>query len=268
MNAENADAHRSTIAGPAQFALQLQQANPQEAVTFVSVADSGASIPAGVLGPMPSIGDPSVTLPAQISELESIIGTRHIDVLTVSVGADDIGFSTLAEHLIENTDFGDPSRAAILSQFHKRLRELPGHFAALATAIQVLDPGQVLVTGYPDITRNQRGQVAPILGPGGITLINKSDARLASAKIIPALDAAVAAAAKRYRWTLVKGINEDFRTHGYPSTVPWIRTLGQSLEMQGDADGTFHPNAAGHQDIAEHLLAAYLGDLDRAKGNP
>ncbi len=45
MNTENADAHRSTIAGPAQFALQLQEENPQEAVTFVSVADSARRSP-------------------------------------------------------------------------------------------------------------------------------------------------------------------------------------------------------------------------------
>ena len=29
--------------------------------------------------------------------------------------------------------------------------------------------------------------------------------------------------------------------------------------MQGDEDGTFHPNAAGHLDIAAHLLDTYLG---------
>ena len=83
MNTENANAHRSTIVGPAQFALQLQQSNPQEAVTFVSVANSGASIPVGVLGPMQSIGDSNYQLPAEITELEQIIGNRHIDVLTV-----------------------------------------------------------------------------------------------------------------------------------------------------------------------------------------
>jgi hypothetical protein len=258
MNVEHANAHRSTIAGPAQFALQLQQANPHEAVTFVSVANSGASIPVGLLGPMPSIGDSSYRLPAEITELEQIIGSRHIDVLTISVGADDIGFATLAEDLIENTYFGSPSRAAILSQFDAGLRQLPGLFAELAAAIRALDPGRVLVTDYPDLTRNQHGKVARFLGPADLPLVSKRDALLASQKIIPPLDAAIADAATAYRWTLVKGINADFRTHGYPSTWPWIRTLGESLEMQGNVDGTFHPNAAGHQDIAMRLLEAYM----------
>ncbi len=266
MNAENADAHRSTIAAPARFALELQQSDPHEAVTFVSVANSGASIPVGVLGPMPSIGDPSHQLPAEIDELRQIIGTRHIDVLTVSVGADDIGFATLAGDLVENTYFGVPSRASILSRFRASLAALPQHEAALARAIQSLDPGQVLMTGYPDLTRNQHGRVAALLGPGDATLIGRRDARLASRKIIPALDAAIARAARTYRWTLVRGLSADFRTHGYPSTSPWIRTLGQSLQMQGDVDGTFHPNAAGHEDIAVHLMATYMGTIGGGVG--
>jgi hypothetical protein len=256
MNAENANAHRSTIAAPAQFALALQRANPHEAVTFVSVANSGASIPVGVLGPMASIGDSSVQLPPEISELKQIMGSRHIDVLTVTVGGDDVRFATIAEQLVENTYFGYPSRAAILSQFNAALAVLPQHFAALSQAMATLNPGRVLITDYPDITRNQRGEPAAILGPGDVTLINKQDAVLASRRIIPALDAVISAAARAYRWTLVPGIDGDFRTHGYPSTSPWIRTLGQSLAMQGNDDGTFHPNAAGQRDIAAHLLSA------------
>ncbi len=261
MNTENADAHRSTISGPAQFALQLQDQNPQEAVTFVSVADSGATIPAGLLGPMQSVGDSSVQLPAQINELQQIIGSRHIDVLTVTVGADDIKFSTLVEDLIDNTYYGSPSRRAILAQFDRNLAKLPGQFAALASQIQTLDPGQVLVTGYPDITRNQHGQVAAILGPLDVTLIDRKDALLASQQIIPPLDTVIATAAKTYNWTLVQGISNDFLTHGFPSTSPWIISLGQSLATQGGDTGTFHPNAAGQLDIAEHLLDTYLANL-------
>jgi hypothetical protein len=265
MNTENANAHRSTISGPAQFALKLQEARPHEAVTFVSVANSGASIPVGVLGPMPSIGDANDQLPAEFPELEQLIGTRHIDVLTVSVGADDIGFSIIAEDLVENTLSGSPTVPSILSQFNTSLAALPQHFAALAQAIQSLNPGQVLLTGYPDITRDQNGKVAAIISPGGITLISQPDAQIASQQIIPPLNAAVAAAATAYNWTLVRGINADFLKHGYPSTTPWIVTLDQSFNIESNQDGTFHPNAVGQQDIAVHLLDTYLGLLGKAK---
>jgi hypothetical protein len=263
MNTENANAHRSTIAGPAQFALELQESNPHEAVTFVSVANSGASIPAGVLGPMASIGDSSYQLPAEITELENIIGNRHIDVLTVTVGADDIGFASLAESLVENTAVGIPTLASIQSQFQSSLSQLPQHFAALASAIDGLHPGQVLITGYPDLTLNQSGQVAAFPFLPGVPLVSQADAEFASTQLIAPLDAAITAAANTYNWTLVTQILADFSTHGYPSTDSWIRTLGESFSMQGNEDGTFHPNAAGHLDFAKNFLAAYDASLAR-----
>ena len=116
------------------------------------------------------------------------------------------------------------------------------------------------MTGYPDVTRNQNGQAGAILW-GDLTLISQSNAQFASQQIIPPLNSAITTAASTYNWSLVAGINADFFTHGYPSTTPWIRTFGESLEMQGDQDGTFHPNATGHQDIARHLLATYLGSM-------
>ena len=106
MELENANAHRSTIAGPAQFALELEDKNPHEAVTFVSVADSGATIEQGLLGPMPSIGDPSYILPAEIDEVKQIVGSHPINVLTLSVGADDIGFANRVYQLNDNTSTG------------------------------------------------------------------------------------------------------------------------------------------------------------------
>lgn len=259
MNAENANAHRSTISGPAEFAYQLQQANPHEAVTFVSVADSGASIPVGVLGPMPSIANPSVQLPAQINELRQIIGTQHIDVLTVSLGANTVGISRLVEQVVSNTLTGSPTRQAIVSQVAARLARLPAQFARLAAAIRPLDPTRVLITPYPDVTRNQRGQFGTVLGPTGLPLVSRADARLISQQFLAPLDRRIAVAARRHGWTLVPGITGDFRTHGYPSSSPWIRTLPQSLAMQGNVDGTFHPNADGQRDIAGRLLDAYLG---------
>ena len=137
----------------------------------------------------------------------SIIGSRHIDVLTVSVGADDIKFSTIAKR-------PDPEHPDLWPLPEPGLdpEGIQGQPEAIAESlrrarpeIQKLDPGQVLVTDYPDITRDQNGNVAAILGPLDYTLISKRDARFASTKIIPALDQAVAAAANRYKWTLSRG---------------------------------------------------------------
>jgi lysophospholipase L1-like esterase len=258
MNLQNADAHRSTISGPAEFALELQEENPHEAVTFVSVANSGATISQGLLGPMPSVGNPSVQLPAEIAEVKQIIGNRPIDVLTLSVGANDIGFASDVENLIDNTSKGSPSLATIQSTVNSGLKALPGLYSELNTAIKGLDASEVLVTDYPDQTRNQNGVVSSIPGPPGTTLISTSDAQFVSQTIAIPLNNAISAAAKANHWTFVD-IFPAFSTHGYPSTDTWIRQLGQSLEIEGSVDGFFHPNAIGERAIAQLLLAAYQG---------
>jgi len=256
MNLQNADAHRSTISGPAEFALELQEENPHEAVTFVSVANSGATISQGLLGPMQSIGNPSVQLPAEITEVKQIIGNRPIDVLTLSVGANDIGFASQVGSLIENTSTGSPSLATIQSRVNSDLTALPGLYSKLNKAIKGLHAGKVLVTDYPDQTRNQNGVVSSIPGSLGTTLISTSDAQFLSKTITIPLNNAISAAAKANHWTFVD-ILAAFSTHGYSSTDTWIRQLDESLEIEGSVDGFFHPNAIGEQAIAQQLLAAY-----------
>ncbi len=258
MDEQNADAHRSTISGPAGFALALQEENPHEAVTFVSVANSGASISQGLLGPMRSVGNPRVLLPAEIAELKDIIGSRRINVLTLSVGGNDIGFTNQVESLIENTATGNPSPSAIDASVNSDLKALPGLYARLNKAIKGLHAARVLVTDYPNQFLNQDGVVSSIPGPFGTTLISTSDAQFATQAITIPLNNAIAAAATKFKWTFVD-LLPSFSTHGYPSTDTWIRQLDQSLDMEGNVDGVFHPNAMGQQAIAQLLLPAYDG---------
>ena len=136
------------------------------------------------------------------------------------------------------------------------MKALPGLYSKLNKAIKGLHAGKVLVTDYPDQTRNQNGVVSSIPGPLGTTLISTSDAQFLSNTITIPLNNAIAAAAKANHWTFVD-ILAAFSTHGYPSTDTWIRQLDQSLEMEGSVDGFFHPNAIGEQAIAQLLLAAY-----------
>jgi lysophospholipase L1-like esterase len=256
MNRQNVDAHRSTTSGPAQFALALQEENPHEAVTFVSVADSGASISQGLLGPMQSIGNPAVQLPAEIAEVKQIIGKRHVDVLTISEGANDIGLVSQVVSLIENTSTGSPSLATIQSSVNSDLKALPGLYSKLNRSIKGMHAGRVLVTDYPDQTTNQDGVASSVPGPSGTTLISTSDAQFFSTTVTGPLNNAISAAATANHWTLVD-ILAAFSTHGYSSTDTWIRQLDQSREIEGNIDGFFHPNAAGEQAIAQLLLAAY-----------
>ncbi len=255
MNTENANAHRSTVAAPAQFALALQRQDPHEAVTFVSVANSGASIPEGLLGPMPSIGDSTDVLPAEIDELRSIIGTHPINALTISVGADDIQFASVVEQLIKNTSGVGPALAAIKTEVDTNLAMLPSDYAALNQAVRSLAPAHVMITDYPDLTRNQNGQIAPFVFLGD-TIISATDAKFALNNIIIPLNTAIRNAATANKWAFVD-YSPDFHTHGYPSTDSWIRDLNDSFDIEGSPDGAFHPNAAGQRDIARRLLQTY-----------
>lgn len=98
-------AHRSTLSWPAQAALLLEQADPHTSVTFVSVAATGATLRKllfdvhdGAAAVEKDIA--SLRLPPQIKQLDSIVGGRPIDVFTVSIGINDIGFSPVITALM------------------------------------------------------------------------------------------------------------------------------------------------------------------------
>ena len=179
----------------------------------------------------------------------------RINVLTLSVGGNDIGFTDQVESLIENTATGNPSPSAIDASVNSDLKALPGLYARLNKAIKGLHAARVLVTDYPNQFLNQDGVVSSIPGPFGTTLISTSDAQFATQAITIPLNNAIAAAATKFNWTFVD-LLPSFSTHGYPSTDTWIRQLDQSLDMEGNVDGLFHPNAMGQAAIAQLLLAA------------
>ena len=57
-------------------------------------------------------------------------------------------------------------------------------------------------------------------------------------------------------WTVVGGIEEGFRLHGYCSTSPWMVRIGESFLRQMDHMGTAHPNVSGHETYRDRIFAA------------
>jgi lysophospholipase L1-like esterase len=119
--ARNRRAHRSTLAWPAQAALAIEKADKHSSVTFISVATTGATIDQGLLAPSEGATlepRPVGGLPAQLAELDSLIGTRQIDVLTISAGINDAGFAKILHaFLIANEGVGFARSAGATAAF-------------------------------------------------------------------------------------------------------------------------------------------------------
>lgn len=194
VNQRHRRAHRSTLAWPAQVALAVEQADPHTSVTFVSVATTGATIShlltQGVGAehePLPSGG-----MLGQLTELKSIIGNRRIDLLTISIGINDIGFAkVIAAYLLGNEPsvFADNAgarqnfaraapheqRTAIVNAANSGawnavldggctdcigINNLPSQYGSLASDLEARFPGQILnvtVVSYPDATGERSG---------------------------------------------------------------------------------------------------------------
>lgn len=175
-------AHRSTVGWPAQVAAALEVGDRHTSVTFVDLAASSARIGAGILRPHPFLD-----LPAQITLLEEIVGSRRIDVLLLQAGGNDIGFSQLIRELVDADPLLDPicydtmvdnawqsvrdgrwdrevslgydPPFSIVCRSNGGIRtSRPGldglgrEFDALASRLAALDVGRIVVVEYPDPT--------------------------------------------------------------------------------------------------------------------
>jgi lysophospholipase L1-like esterase len=165
----NAACHRSLYSYQARTALALAVYHPHVAVTFLPLACSGATIERGLLGTQRAreclITRNSVncqgTVNAQVAELRETLAAvtrrqkdRQLDLIFLSVGANDIDFSGLVADVIvekatERSLFYrggvlgsvDASRAALT-------RNLPQDFARLRDALKPLVGGDLARVVY------------------------------------------------------------------------------------------------------------------------
>lgn len=169
--------NRSAHGAPAQAALRLEKSSPTTSVTFVFAACSGATVPAGILGAQRSNGQDT----SQIEQVARVIGDRTIDVLTLSIGGNDVGFTSVlsACALSRNCPLakapggslanfptvqdGVQTRTAGLpAAFDRIARCFTGPACVLADGrsiapLKLANAGRVLPTLYPDITRSAAG---------------------------------------------------------------------------------------------------------------
>ena len=243
--------HRSLYSYQLRTALALAVENPHVAVTFLPLACTGATIESGLLGTQrarelnctPEKSCPS-TVPAQVTQLQQYLATarrtrpgRNLDLVLLTVGANDIDFSGLVANVIidsnrERVLFGSSVISSVENAESALASKLPGGFAKLRAALKPMvggDLARVVFVSYghpaarPDGSPCPGGQagfdVHPSFKLDGERMRRVAD--FVGARFLPALKAIVQCAGGTIcqnpaadRMTLVDAHQQAFLSHG------------------------------------------------------
>jgi hypothetical protein len=181
----NSACHRSLYSYQTRTALALAVQYPHIAVTYLPLACTGATIPDGLLGPQRARECPPTksasscqgTVNAQLAELRAAVTAakkrqpdRKLDLILLSIGANDINFSGLVADVIVDTPTErvlfrrtgvmgsvDDSRGALA-------RDLPQSFVKLREALKPLvggDMSHLVFVSYANPTLADGGAPCP-----------------------------------------------------------------------------------------------------------
>jgi lysophospholipase L1-like esterase len=265
--------HRSWNSGAAKAAVVLEEADPRTSVTFISVACSGAGLQEGLLEPWAGKEpDGRPPLERQIDQVRDLVADagRSIHAILLQAGANDVGFGMIARSCLLDpitdcneqffTDI-DTNDYVATTFVQRQLARLPARYQALNDKFEKLPYGynKVYISEYHDPLHGKTGglcevDVVDVNGSEGAVLW-PWESKWAYETVMLPLNQEVQKAADKHGWAFVGGIASEFLTHGICAhEESWTRTIPDSLFMQGDSEGSLHPNGEGHNVIANHIL--------------
>lgn len=224
----NEPCHRSSKA----FPFLVSKNIPNSALTFLSC--SGATVENGILSKN-----------GQLDSLESLILAHGAppDALFLTIGGNDIGFTDVISLIQRDKNIDD--------RFDMRFFFVSHQIDRVAWKLKELKIQRVIVMDYYDITKNENGKVDASCGAFG--QVSLSNLQLADRKILQRLNSLIRRKAKEHGWVMVD-TREIFRTRGICSQHSLIRSKNESLVIQGNEYGSFHPNEEAHRLISEEVL--------------
>ena len=281
---------RSVHGAPAQAALALEKSSPRTSVTLVNVTCGGATIGAGILGPQRAARQSQ----SQIEQVRGIVGGRPIDIVTLSIGGNDIGFAQVLAGCATDADCAvrpvssPPLRGYPTMQqgIQALTGALPAGYAQIAGCLggstcpsgpplTMAPDARILPTLYPDITRaadgspctyltftagNMRWARDTMLVPGPAPTYEYATSNRAAVTLdLPngSLNQQIAAT-DRLGW---RPVVQTWSSSGDSPVGHGICAGPQAwaypfTALSGFAGASFHPNPTGQQVAAEALRAA------------
>lgn len=249
------DAHRSLKSSHAKVVKELQK-DKHSTITFLSFASSGAGILDGILFPQ----EGKEIRESQLDQLQEAIESRAIDVLLMSIGGNDIGWSGIFEELVTS----ETNHEEIVDE---RLDELRRRYEILGDVLNSrgIVFRQGLLMEYPELLfGNDNGEVTkgcgkfrdyPLTGERidfkEASFIYESAQKLNQV----VLDGANIIRSKtNQKFFYQGGIANEYLSHGYCSSDSYYVFFNESCRNQGGKDGVLHPNEKGTKATAEILL--------------
>ena len=284
MTIENANAHRSTLAPSSQAAYDIwNDFDHKVSVTFVMLSESGATMDQGIYGWADGC-EYATPVPPQLDELDQILAGRKPDIITVSIGGNDLNFapdlSKLATAGIPGFSSVKTVENDILTEYYSSLSKLLTDYSQLATDLSSqFHPNYVIQTDYPNFTLGTSRlpvafgyDLAPLgLGYAGLH-ISQQESEFISG-LISETDGTITDEADANDWQCVD-VQPPFSTHGYAASDPWITSMTSALHVEGSqsfghSSGAVHPNGVGQYNIATLCLEPQmLDDINKLLDSP
>jgi len=300
----NSACHRSLYSYQTRTALALAVKYPHIAVTYLPLACTGATIPDGLLGsqrarecpPAGAATTCQTSVNAQVAELREALAAarrrqpdRNLDLILLSVGANDIHFSGLVADVMvdtptERTLFRGTGVMASVADARAALRvDLPQRFGRMREALRGLvggDLSHVVYVSYADPTQAD-GAPCPG-GRGGFDIhpsFNADPQRLAQVEgyvqneFLPQLRALALCQSgilcrdpAADRFTFVDAHQAAFAAHGFcaraPSDPPFDR---ECFSASGESFDPNIVNAAAQPLLCGRSSSEYRAYLPRAR---
>jgi GDSL-like Lipase/Acylhydrolase family len=273
--------HRSTHAGPARAAYELQNdpaynRDGTYGVTFLQLACSGASAQDGLLHgysglPQKPQGGHFTQLQPQLSDLQTLAAGRSVDAVTLNIGGNDIHFSNiLTKCLSPYIDCSGADGMKIALDVAKDLKSLWDNLNGVANCLSGggvcpdshigepaglgIAPSKVYLTTYFDPSQDENGDLCNYQVVGNAASLSPQEFQWANQFALRPLNATLKAAAA-HGWNLVD-VTPDFAKHGTCAKENWVNKFDEDFRTQGDQFGFFHPTGPGQDDYAKRILEA------------
>ncbi|KAK0414270.1 hypothetical protein QR680_007239 [Steinernema hermaphroditum] len=238
--------HRSNRSWPYKVYSRYKHQFSTAAVHFTYVPCTGAAVDNGIL------------TGKRQSQLE-LIGNISIyrgsgpDVLLMSLGGNDIGYSEILSHLI-NSAREDRSNH-LFGGLDLRFFYVSHQIDRVVEKVNRMKPKVVVVPHYFDISENEYGDVDTDCDD--LRQVPQENLRQARSQILHRLNKMLSTKSSQNDWiTLSSEIRSIFSRKGICSRNSLIRSIASSNNIQCNPFGSFHPTEEAHTQVAEAIWDA------------